>query len=164
MALKTVTIAGALAFLAGAAAFTAFPSGSPQAQNANDRYLVTQIEGGIMRVDRQTGEVSVCRGEAKNWRCELVPDDRVAYQREMDKLDAENRRLRRSESRPAWREGRRYDDYRRREPKNDFDNMDQGLMSPEEVDKAMDSVDRMMRRIIDTARRLQKDYGNDPLN
>jgi hypothetical protein len=164
MVMKSLTAAGAAAMLAGAVVFTAYPSSAPRAQNSDGRYLVTQIEGGIMRVDRETGEVSVCKGGEGGWRCELVPDDRVAVQREMDRLARENQRLRRGgQARPGMQERQRAETRRQRERRNSFDNLgEDGVITPDEVDRTMDAVERMMQRFMETARRLQRDYEQDP--
>ena len=55
-------------------------TGSLFAQGGNasdDRYLITEVEDGILKVDRQTGEVTLCRSRGGQWVCELVPDERA---------------------------------------------------------------------------------------
>ncbi len=158
---KALTAIGVFLVVIGAAIASAVATDAPRAQGASDRFLVTPIEGGIMRVDRQTGEVTVCTETQGKWTCNLVPDDRMSLEREIDDLERDNYLLRRSDGRR--RDGLR--DHRaeqreaeRRRKKKAYDDMedDGGFMSPEEVDKAMNSVERMMNRFIETARQLRR--------
>ncbi|VAW13453.1 hypothetical protein MNBD_ALPHA09-2133 [hydrothermal vent metagenome] len=164
MSAKNFTAIGALYVVVGAVALTAVATGALRAQGTSDRFLVTPIEGGIMRVDRQTGEVSVCKERQDSWNCELVPDDRLTLEREIDDLERDNDRLRWSD---RYRRGE-YRDYREkkrqaeRRRKQQYDDLEDdprdggGVMSPEEVDKAMNTVERMMNRFMETARQIRR--------
>ncbi|MBV6657515.1 MAG: hypothetical protein KI785_07070, partial [Devosiaceae bacterium] len=61
---------------------------------ADDQYHVVQTDSGLLRIDRQSGDVSECRNEEIGWVCRLSPDDRLAYEAEINRLDAESERLR----------------------------------------------------------------------
>jgi len=122
----------------------------------NDRYMVSPVEDGILRVDRKTGRVSICRKGRGDWTCELVPDDLRAMKRELDQLSVENLRLRSALA--------KYDPEAARQPAPELNvpNRDTGknqLPTEEDVDKAMSLVERMMRRFMEAARDLNRDYG-----
>ena len=42
------------------------------------RYEMERVDGGFLRLDRQTGEVSHCREIGGAWACQVVPDARAA--------------------------------------------------------------------------------------
>lgn len=161
MAAKLLTAIGALLAVIGMVALLVFPAGPVNAQSNADRYLVTPIEGGIMRVDRFTGEVSTCTKTRGKWSCALVPDDRRALEREIDQLEDQNARLnrRRGGSRSAGQD-REHDrrEAERRRKQQAYDDLEEpgGFMTPEEVDNAMTAVDRMMKRFMETARRIRR--------
>ena len=68
----------ALALLIGAA---------PDADQAGGRYRMTPAEGGaFLRLDTQTGAMSVCQRKDGRWACEAVPDERRALETEIDRL------------------------------------------------------------------------------
>lgn len=52
------------------------------------------IEGGFLRLDTQTGAVSVCSGAASDWACAPAADDRSSLENENARLKAENADLR----------------------------------------------------------------------
>jgi len=162
---KALTAMGVFLVVIGAAIASAVATDAPRAQGAADRFLVTPIEGGIMRVDRQTGEVTVCKQKQGNWSCSLVPDDRLALEREIDDLERDNYRLRRPDTRrrDTARDHRAEQREAKRRRKQAYDDMedDGGFMSPEEVDKAMNSVERMMNRFIETARQIRRRMAED---
>ena len=54
----------------------------------DDRYQLVEIAGGALRIDRQTGEISECTGDTNGWVCRLSADDRLAYEAEINRLDA----------------------------------------------------------------------------
>ena len=70
-------------------------------ETAPGRYAMTPTAEGMLRLDTQTGEVSVCSSISGNWTCASVPDDRIALQNEIDRLNAENRRLRAELGKPG---------------------------------------------------------------
>ena len=123
---------------------------------ADDQYHVVETGDGLLRIDRQTGDVSQCRTESVGWVCRLSPDDRLAYEAEIGRLDAENQRLRqelaalRDElASPGGRAG-------------DVEIAARlGLPSEEEVDVVMDTAEEVMRRFFGMVHRLRDDL-QDP--
>lgn len=122
----------------------------------NDRYMISPVEDGILRVDRKTGRVSICRKGGGDWTCELVPDDLRALKREIDQLSVENLRLRSALA--------KFDPEAARQPAPGPatprpETGNNQLPTEEEVDKAVSLVERMMRRFMEAARNLNRDYG-----
>jgi hypothetical protein len=81
--LLTLTVAGGL--FAGAAF---------AADEKPGRYVMSPIDGGFARLDTETGVMSICRGKADNFKCELAPDSTVGTQKDAEKTTAEAKELR----------------------------------------------------------------------
>jgi hypothetical protein len=58
------------------------------------RFTFQPFEGGVMRLDTETGHVSHCTRVGENLTCRSVADDRAALQEEIDRLRRENEQLR----------------------------------------------------------------------
>ena len=52
----------------------------------NGRYTMSPVDGGVMRLDTRTGQVSLCRQKPDAWACEALADDRAAYEKEIGRL------------------------------------------------------------------------------
>jgi hypothetical protein len=64
------------------------------AQEKPGRYVMSPIEGGFARLDTETGLMSVCKGTASNFKCELAPDATTSAQKDAEKNTAEAKELR----------------------------------------------------------------------
>lgn len=98
------------------------------------RYEMERVDGGFLRLDRQTGEVSHCREIQGAWACQLVPDERKAYEKRLGELEKENADLHK----------------RLTEAGGDAD-----LPSEEEMDKAFSFFDGVMDRFAELARKFR---------
>ena len=111
------------------------------------RYTMTPTEGGFVRLDTDTGAVSVCRGKEGRFTCEPAEDNRLKLQRDIDRLSRENEDLR-AEVRRLQAEvpggGKRAEG-------------PGGLPSEEEVDKALNYFERMFRKFRDKLRELERE-------
>lgn len=56
-------------------------------------YDIVPAEGRHLKIDRDSGAVSLCEEISGRWRCSLIPDDREALEEEISRLRAENERL-----------------------------------------------------------------------
>ena len=65
------------------------------------RFTMRPTDEGMLRLDTQTGEVSLCSKATGNWACRSVPDERAALENEIDRLNAENRQLRAQLGKPG---------------------------------------------------------------
>ncbi|MEM6712449.1 MAG: hypothetical protein AAF590_09225 [Pseudomonadota bacterium] len=128
-----------------------------------DRYVVVEMDGGILRIDRDTGEVSECEQGAAGWVCRLTADDRLAYEAEINRLDAmvedQVDEIARLEEEIAALESSR--------PVRPFvpedESQDQAirerlnLPSDEELDAIMDTAEEAMSRFFGMVERLRDD-------
>ena len=96
------------------------------------RYEMERVEDGFLRLDRQTGEVSHCREIQGAWACQLVPDERKAYEKRIGKLEDRNAELSKK-----------------------LDEKDADLPSDEEMDKAFSFFDGFMDRFAELARKFR---------
>ncbi len=117
-------------------------SAGTQAGAAPGRYTMTPTENGFLRLDTQTGAVSLCMRKDGRWACESVADDAKLLRDEIARLARENEALRR---RLAELEGRK------------SGRPGLTLPSEEEVDKALSLMERFLRKFKDMAKRLAED-------
>jgi hypothetical protein len=69
----------ASAFLASALSF-------PAMAQDTDRYTMEKSNNGYVRMDRKTGEMSICEERSGQLVCKLAADERSAFQDEVDRL------------------------------------------------------------------------------
>jgi len=62
--------------------------------DALGRYMMERTDEGYIRLDTQTGVMSLCHRKNAGWACEVIPDDRVAPEEELRRLDDELKTLR----------------------------------------------------------------------
>jgi hypothetical protein len=51
-----------------------------------ERFEIERTEHGIVRLDRQTGAMTLCRDDGGNLVCRMAADERAAYEDELDRL------------------------------------------------------------------------------
>ena len=56
-------------------------------------YSLQPAVGDYLKIDRRTGDVSLCTSRGGAWSCELIADDRKAYEERIAELEAENEKL-----------------------------------------------------------------------
>src|SRR5580704_6446363 len=89
MMLKSAAIA--VAALGAALAFTApATAGDATPDAAGGRYMFNNTADGVVRLDTQSGQVSLCSQKGINWVCEAAPEDRAVLENEIARLRAEN--------------------------------------------------------------------------
>jgi len=116
------------------------------------RYSMTPIEGGALRLDTLTGAVDRCVAEAGVWSCRALPDEGRALQDEIDRLAAENAELR--GKLPAGGDTTTSGAADHSRPTMSFH-----LPSEAEVDKAMDFMERILKRFKSMAKDLDEEDG-----
>ena len=73
---------------------TETPDGGPEATVLDtDRFMLSETGDGVLRLDRSTGRVSLCREANGAWRCAPVADAERALEAEIERLTTENLRL-----------------------------------------------------------------------
>lgn len=135
---RPTILATAMLLVAGAG--VAFATQPPQ-QERLGRYTMQPVEGGFLRLDTESGAVSLCTKQASGFACESVPDGR-AQPTELERLAAENRELRAEVMRLSEQRG----SHRERK----FE-----LPSEEDVDKALNYIDRMVKKFRDRFKDLE---------
>jgi Mg2+ and Co2+ transporter CorA len=120
-------------------------SGPAFAQEA-DRYSLERTDDGYVRLDKRTGEMSICTEQSGQLVCKMAADDRDAYDSAMDKLQTEVDAL---EDRVAALESA---------PKST-------LPSESEFDQTMNYMQRFFRGFMDVVKEWDRELRgpNDPL-
>jgi hypothetical protein len=57
------------------------------------RYAFSKQADGVLRLDKQTGDVSLCTQRTVGWACQAAPDDRAILEEEIARLRRENAAL-----------------------------------------------------------------------
>jgi hypothetical protein len=126
---------------------------APDPQDAGARYKMMPGDGGaFLRLDTLTGAMSVCQRRDGRWSCEAMADDRRALDAEIARLQGEVKRLEELLALPDPEGGGRRADSGR--PKFQ-------IPSEEEIDRAMDTVQRMVRKFRDRWRDMKEDFKTD---
>ena len=59
-----------------------------QAQDSGqNRFSLEKTDGGFVRLDSQTGAMTLCRDEGGQLTCRMAADERAAYEKELDLLE-----------------------------------------------------------------------------
>lgn len=133
MQLKSII---ASAFLVSALSF-------PAMAQDTDRYTMEKSDNGYVRMDRKTGEMSICEERSGQLVCKLAADERSAFQDEVDRLQD---RLSGLEKRVA-----EIETASRLNPK--------ALLPDEEsFEKSLGYMERFFRRFMDIVKDLDQDW------
>jgi hypothetical protein len=158
-------------WLAAAAfvAVMAIGGGLVAAQSApdseNGRYIMTPIPEGVLRLDTRTGTMSTCTKNGAGWACYAVPDERMALDAEIGRLQAEVEKLKGQLAAGPTVSGKtdealpKSDPLKKAEPKvaEGDRRIEIPLPSDQDVDRVMSFLEKAWRRLIDMANRVQKD-------
>ena len=118
----------------------------------NGRYSSYPIADGVLRLDTRTGQMSRCSQNDTGWACTTIPDERVALEAEIARLQDQNAKLKKellarglpvpgvSSPSVAKPEG-----------------PELKLPSDAEVDKVFSFLEKVWRRLIAMARTVQTD-------
>lgn len=125
--------------------------------NAEGRYSFNKVADGFVRLDTQTGAVSLCQAHTVGWACQAVPEDRAVLENEISRLRRENAALKKdilarglplppeaAAEPPVWRDGERLPRWGNRS----------------DLDRMMAFVDRLWRRLVEAIARAQKQVLN----
>lgn len=112
-----------------------FLAGSAHAEGEG-RYRMDKTEGGFVRLDTMTGEVSLCREQDGQIVCRMAADERAAFEKELDLLTKRVEVLEKggatalSDAKPA-------------------------LPTDEEIDRTMSIMEKMMQRFMGIVKNLE---------
>ena len=118
------------------------------------RYAIVPVEDGFLRLDTGTGAVSRCTGKIGRLTCRILPDERLAYEAELGRLED---RIDEIEGRVALMEKNRA-----------FGNLDTPdgdgeLPSEEKIDKVITLAEKVMRRFFGFVKEMKRDMETDQL-
>lgn len=131
--------------LTAAAAFAALAYAPASAQDV-ERYTLEKTPDGYVRMDRLSGEMSICRETTGQLVCKLAADERSALQDEIERVRSELDAL---EKRMTALEGAARTA------------LDTGLPDERTFDQALGLMERFFRRFMGVVKDLERDF-SDP--
>ncbi|MCA6105728.1 hypothetical protein [Bradyrhizobium cenepequi] len=152
----------ALSLILGGAALA---QSRPDAENG--RYALSNTADGVLRLDTRTGTVSTCNNNSgTGWACYAVPDERAAMDAEIGRLQSENEKLKaelvQRDSSTAGKTDEalpKSDSLKNGEPKvaEGGRKIEIPLPSDQDMDRVMSFLERVWRRLVEMASRVQRD-------
>lgn len=116
-------------------------------QEKQGRYVMSPTENGFVRLDTETGAMSVCAQRNGRWICELMEDEAQKLQNEITRLRAEVKRL----EEQAAAGGAPSDAPTTVEPRKRLE-----LPTEEEVDRALDYFESIFRKFRERIERFEE--------
>ena len=131
------------------------------AGEAAGRYTMSPTEGGVIRLDRETGAMSFCTGKDGAWACKEMPESENDLTRRVEELERENRALRAQAGRPPAHppasEPPAAGDLVPPAPPGDLP-----VPTERDVDKLFDYVEGMVRKFKERIDRLEREAQKEP--
>jgi hypothetical protein len=84
---------GLLACVLAGHVLIAIPVRAEDAPADSERFTLFHAEDGYLRLDGRTGQLSSCARHQSRWLCQTVPEERVALETEIARLQADNAAL-----------------------------------------------------------------------
>jgi hypothetical protein len=152
-----VTLLAAFGLFAGPALAQNAPADTEQG-----RFSFHKVDEGFLRLDTRSGQVSLCNHKSLGWACETIPDERLALENEIARLQNNNVALKKD----LLARGLPLPDSVKPEPplaKNGDKNgeLDLKLPSQADVDRVVTFMERVWRRMLEAMGNLQKDMQNN---
>ncbi|TIW20147.1 MAG: hypothetical protein E5V65_08925 [Mesorhizobium sp.] len=134
MRLQHFLIPAALCSLVAASAYS----------EETDRYQLEKSANGYVRMDTQTGAMSICEERSGQLVCKMAADERAAFQDEIDRLQGSVKAL----------------DERVAKLENSLSaRLESQLPSEEDFNKTMSYMERFFRSFMDIVKDMDKDDG-----
>jgi len=131
-----------------ALALTTFAVADP-ADNTGGRFTMSPVDGGFLRLDKETGAVAMCARSSTAWTCTPVEDHTPAATAEVSKLERENRDLK---DRVKALE----DSLELKLPLEGPPGGKAQLPTEQEIDQALDYLERVYKKVRDRVKDLDK--------
>ena len=113
------------------------------------RFAMSPVEGGMMRLDTETGAMSLCKRAGDQWACEPLPDSARTQAEALDKTKRElaeaRATIRHLEEMLLGKDG----------DMKPADKPTFRLPSEQDVDQAMDYVERMLKKFRERLKQLE---------
>ena len=145
-----------IAFAVTAVVLSALPAAAQNAapDSEGGRYFFNRVEDSYLRLDQQTGQVSLCNRRSVGWACYPVPDERTALEEEITRLQKDNAALKKEMlARGIVLPGMKQSQV------NPEAKSDPNLKMPSdaEIDRVMGVMEKMWRRLVEMVQRVQKE-------
>ena len=145
-----------IAFAVTAVVLSALPAAAQNAapDSEGGRYSFNRVEDSYLRLDQQTGQVSLCNRHSVGWACYPVPDERTALEEEITRLQKDNAALKKEMlARGIVLPGMKQSQV------NPEAKSDPNLKMPSdaEIDRVMGVMEKMWRRLVEMVQRVQKE-------
>lgn len=114
-------------------------------QERQGRFAMSPVENGFVRLDTETGDMSICTQQDGRWTCRLMEDEAKALQDEVARLRDEVSRLRAQAAAPGTA------------PPSDRPEPKLELPSEEEIDKALDYFENIFRKLRERIDRFERE-------
>lgn len=133
----------------------------------NSRYSMSPAEGGVIRLDRETGAMSFCSGKAGEWVCKDMPQQESELKKRLDELEGEKRAL---EAEKRLRDGMLGGGPPAKAPApgTPGDTLppappgDLPIPNERDVDKLFDYVEGMVKKFKERIERLEREAKKEP--
>ena len=121
------------------------------------RYTLNKVADGFVRLDTKTGEVALCSQRAVGWACQVAPEDRAAFENEIERLRGENAALKQA----ILSHGLPLPSGTTPEPQSGHGN-DITIRLPDnaDIDRAVAYVGRIWQRFVEAVTRAQQQMLN----
>ncbi len=123
---------------------------------AGGRYVFAKQADGLVRLDTQSGEVSLCSRKSVGWACEAAPEDRAVLENEIARLRTENAALKKD----LLSRGLPLPTGIMPEPLAQNDETGVHLPSDADIDRMVTFMDHVWHRFVDAVERAQKQVLN----
>jgi hypothetical protein len=126
-------------------------NGTPDTENG--RYSFSRVEDGHLRLDQRTGQVSICTRRNIGWSCHPVPDERMALEEEIARLQRDNAALKKE----MLARGITPPGGSAAQAPSPPDKPALKVPSDAELDRAMAVMERLWKRLVDMVQRWQRE-------
>ncbi len=105
-----------------------------------ERYQIERTEDGYVRLDTQTGRMSICREQGTQLACRFAAEESAAYE---DRIDALEARIEQLEEQLAGR--------------SELTETDRSLPSEDEFEQGLSYMERFMRRFFGLVQEFERE-------
>lgn len=127
--------------------------GSPEGENG--RFTFQRVEDGYLRLDTRTGLVSTCSRKTVGWACHPVPDERIALEGEIARLQSDNGALKKELlARGSTLPG----SIKKDPPAVKLPEVELKLPSDSDLDRVFTFMEKVWRRLAEKMGTIQRDY------